>query len=99
MYVSSKSVHGPQVTRYCAGQTLNSSCYFPSSTRTMATKDQEHPLGPFKLVTVNTAPERAKRIVGRLCEEMKDRYIIDHVANSESEYLSKCMQLLPHKGD
>lgn len=53
----------------------------------MATTDQKYPLGPFTLVTVNTAPERAKKLVGRLCEELKDRYIIDHVANSESKYL------------
>ncbi|OHW96864.1 hypothetical protein CSPAE12_04453 [Colletotrichum incanum] len=41
--------------------------------------------GPFKLVTVNTAPERAKRLVGRVVEELKDRYTIEHVANCESE--------------
>ncbi|KZL85524.1 hypothetical protein CI238_04629 [Colletotrichum incanum] len=39
--------------------------------------------GPFKLVTVNTAPERAKRLVGRVVEELKDRYTIEHVANCE----------------
>lgn len=42
------------------------------------------PLGPFKLVTVNNAPERAKRLVGRVVENVKDKYTIDYVANAES---------------
>ncbi|KAH9951054.1 alpha/beta-hydrolase [Amylocystis lapponica] len=33
------------------------------------------------LVTVNTAPERASRVVGRVLEALKDRYTIMHVAN------------------
>ncbi|CCF38624.1 hypothetical protein CH063_09670 [Colletotrichum higginsianum] len=41
------------------------------------------PKGPYKLVTVNTAPERAKRLVGRVVEELKDSYTIVHVANCE----------------
>lgn len=40
--------------------------------------------GPFKLITVNTAPERAKRLIGRMAEMLKDRYIIQHVDNCES---------------
>jgi len=44
-----------------------------------------HPKGPYKLVTVNTAPERAKRLIGRLIESIKDRYIIEHVENCESK--------------
>ncbi|OJT09781.1 hypothetical protein TRAPUB_13740 [Trametes pubescens] len=36
-----------------------------------------------KLVTVNTAPERAKRLVGRVVEDLKDRFTIVHVANVE----------------
>lgn len=43
------------------------------------------PAGPFKLVTVNTAPDRAKRLVGRVVLELKDRYTIIHAANVESE--------------
>lgn len=39
-----------------------------------------------KLVTVNTAPERAKRLIGRVVEDVKDRYTIVHVANVESQY-------------
>ena len=45
------------------------------------------PKGPYKLVTVNTAPERAKRLVGRVTEELKDQYTILHVANCESTSL------------
>ncbi|GAB1211566.1 hypothetical protein ATERTT37_000689 [Aspergillus terreus] len=39
------------------------------------------PKGPFRLVTVNTAPERAKRLIGRMIEALKDRYTIIHEAN------------------
>jgi hypothetical protein len=42
------------------------------------------PKGPYKLCTVNTAPERAKRVVGRLIEDLKDTYIITHVENAAS---------------
>lgn len=43
------------------------------------------PKGPYRLVTVNTAPERAKRLIGRMTEALKDRYDIRHVDNCESE--------------
>ncbi|KAJ7909604.1 hypothetical protein B0H13DRAFT_2330193 [Mycena leptocephala] len=40
--------------------------------------------GPeYRLVTVNTAPERAKRLIGRVAEDVKDRYSIVHVVNVE----------------
>lgn len=42
------------------------------------------PSGPYKLVTVNNAPERAQRLVGRVVEDMKDRYTIIHAGNAES---------------
>lgn len=42
------------------------------------------PKGPFRLVTVNTAPERAKRLIGRMIEALKDRYTIIHEANCAS---------------
>ncbi|KAH8599294.1 hypothetical protein B0O99DRAFT_386692 [Bisporella sp. PMI_857] len=42
------------------------------------------PLGPFKLVTVNTAPERAKRLVGRVVEQLKDQFTIIHAANVDN---------------
>lgn len=41
------------------------------------------PLGPFKLVTVNNAPERAKRLVGRVVEDLKDKYTIIHAGNAD----------------
>jgi hypothetical protein len=46
---------------------------------------QPQPLGPFKLVTVNTTPERARMIVGRVVEAVKDKYTIIHAANAEGE--------------
>ncbi|KAJ7754340.1 hypothetical protein DFH07DRAFT_743878 [Mycena maculata] len=40
--------------------------------------------GPeYRLVSVNTAPERAKRLIGRVIEDVKDQYTIVHVANAE----------------
>lgn len=42
------------------------------------------PKGPYKLVTVNTAPERAKKVIGRVVEELKDQYTIQYIANCES---------------
>jgi hypothetical protein len=44
------------------------------------------PLGPYKLVTVNTAPERAKRLVGRVVEDVKNEYTIIHAGNAESTF-------------
>ena len=43
------------------------------------------PKGPFTLVTVNTAPERAIRLIGRMIDNLKDRYEIVYVANCESK--------------
>ncbi|KAK8100129.1 uncharacterized protein PG998_008481 [Apiospora kogelbergensis] len=43
------------------------------------------PKGPYKLVTVNTAPERAQVLIGRVAEALKDRYMIDYVANCTSQ--------------
>lgn len=42
------------------------------------------PKGPFRLITVNTAPERAKRLIGRVVEALRDRYTIIHIDNCES---------------
>ncbi|KAH6683608.1 hypothetical protein F5X68DRAFT_22922 [Plectosphaerella plurivora] len=42
------------------------------------------PKGPFRLVTVNTAPERAKKLIGRMTEALKEEYTVDYVANCES---------------
>lgn len=43
------------------------------------------PLGPYKLVSVNKSPERAKRLIGVLIDDMKDKYTLVHVGNAESE--------------
>ncbi|KAF5009858.1 hypothetical protein FDECE_3953 [Fusarium decemcellulare] len=40
--------------------------------------------GPFRLVTVNTAPERAKRLIGRMIDALKDDYDITHVDNCDA---------------
>jgi hypothetical protein len=45
------------------------------------------PAGPYKLVTVNTAPERAFRLIGRVTEDVKDKYNIIHAANVDSKRL------------
>lgn len=37
------------------------------------------------LVSVNTAPDRAKKVIGQVIELVKDRYSIVHAGNSESE--------------
>ncbi|KAF2137586.1 uncharacterized protein K452DRAFT_321641 [Aplosporella prunicola CBS 121167] len=41
------------------------------------------PQGPYKLVTVNNAPERAQRLIGRVVADVKDKYTIIHAANCE----------------
>ncbi|KAH6987526.1 hypothetical protein BKA56DRAFT_577039 [Ilyonectria sp. MPI-CAGE-AT-0026] len=54
--------------------------------------------GPWRLVTVNTAPERAKRLIGRMMEALKDRYDIEYVANCENmaEVLPKVTEHKPN---
>jgi mRNA degradation ribonuclease J1/J2 len=42
------------------------------------------PTGPFNHVTVNTAPDRARRLIGRVVEDVKDQYTIIHAANAAS---------------
>jgi hypothetical protein len=41
--------------------------------------------GPYRLVTVNNAPERARKLVGRVIEDVKESYTIVHAANAESK--------------
>jgi hypothetical protein len=41
------------------------------------------PKGPFRLVTVNTAPQRAKLLVGCVVDAVKADYTIDYIANCE----------------
>lgn len=45
------------------------------------------PKGPYKLCTVNTAPDRAKRLIGRVVEDVKEEYIIDYAENCESMFV------------
>ncbi|KAJ9104360.1 hypothetical protein QFC19_004002 [Naganishia cerealis] len=39
---------------------------------------------PVNLVSVNTAPERAKRLIGILINDVKDKYNIVHAGNSDT---------------
>ena len=43
------------------------------------------PKGPYKLCTVNKVPARAKVLIGRVVEDVKESYTIEYVANAESE--------------
>lgn len=45
------------------------------------------PKGPYKLCTVNTAPDRAKRLIGRVVQDVKEEYTIDYVENCESMFV------------
>lgn len=61
-------------------------------------EDRFHTLFPFfsphtmatavtTLVSVNTAPDRAKKVIGAMIEMVKDRYTIVHAGNAEGEYM------------
>ncbi|KAJ9134263.1 hypothetical protein NKR23_g10175 [Pleurostoma richardsiae] len=54
--------------------------------------------GPYKLLTVNNAPARAKLLIGRVTNDLKDRYIIEHVGNCTSidEVEEKVKELQPN---
>ncbi|EWY79608.1 hypothetical protein FOYG_17243 [Fusarium oxysporum NRRL 32931] len=56
------------------------------------------PKGPYRLVTVNNAPERAKRLIGRVVNDLKDQYIIEYVANciNKEEVEPKVKEFRPH---
>ncbi|TGO54388.1 hypothetical protein BCON_0108g00280 [Botryotinia convoluta] len=41
------------------------------------------PKGPYKLVTVNKVPARAKILIGRVVEDVKENYTIEYVKNAE----------------
>lgn len=40
---------------------------------------------PINLVSVNTAPERAKKVIEAVIEQVKNRYNLVHAGNAESE--------------
>jgi hypothetical protein len=44
------------------------------------------PKGPYKLCTVNKVPARAKVLIGRVVEDVRDSYTIEYVANAERVY-------------
>ncbi|KAL1887145.1 hypothetical protein Sste5346_010416 [Sporothrix stenoceras] len=52
----------------------------------------------WRLLTVNTAPERATRLIGRMVEVLKDQYDIEHVGNCENidEVLLKVTKYRPN---
>lgn len=52
------------------------------------------PKGPYKLVTVNKVPARAKIIIGRVVEAVKETYTVDYAANSESTSLYSPLHLI-----
>ncbi|KAG6978138.1 hypothetical protein FocnCong_v021557 [Fusarium oxysporum f. sp. conglutinans] len=51
----------------------------------------------FRLLTVNNVPERAKKVIGQVVEELKTRYRIEHVGNcfDKSEVAPKVKELKP----
>lgn len=53
------------------------------------------PKGPYKLVTVNKVPARAKILIGRVVEDVKDSYTIEYVKNAEREFDPKSLLFLP----
>lgn len=53
------------------------------------------PKGPFRLMTVNTAPDRAKRVIGALIENLKEQYTIDYVVNSTCESIYPTLSFIP----
>ncbi|KAI3577743.1 hypothetical protein IWW34DRAFT_740095 [Fusarium oxysporum f. sp. albedinis] len=55
------------------------------------------PSRTFRLLTVNNVPERAKKVIGQVVEELKTRYRIEHVGNcfDKSEVVSKVKELKP----
>lgn len=55
------------------------------------------PTGPYRLVTVNTAPDRAKRLIGRVVEDVKEQYTIIHAGNAASMSLVSLSFLQPPK--
>jgi hypothetical protein len=53
---------------------------------------------PYKLVSVNKIPERAKILVGRVCTEVKDQFEIIHCGNAESELFSQASSHISARG-
>lgn len=64
----------------------NISVALPLAVTTFLKMTSTSPKGPYKLVTVNNAPERAKRLIGRVVGELADSYTIIHAANCASKH-------------
>lgn len=75
------------ITTACFSNTTHLAYHHHSAALYFIMTTQPAPRGPYKLMTVNTVPARAKIIIGRVVEALKDRYTIDYVANSESRSL------------
>jgi hypothetical protein len=56
------------------------------------------PKGPYKLCTVNKVPERAKLVVGRFIESVKDNCLIDHAENAASMFALSLLRLAGYWG-
>jgi hypothetical protein len=52
------------------------------------------PKRPYRLCTVNTAPTRAKLVIGRVVEAVKEEYTIDYRANAERKIVLCALVIL-----
>ena len=55
------------------------------------------PKGPYKLCTVNTVPARAKLLIGRVVEDVKEDYTIHYLANAERKWSSLGVLSIPFR--
>lgn len=55
------------------------------STTLLASRTLMSSSAPVNLVSVNTAPDRARLVIGTVIENVKDRYSIVHAGNSTSQ--------------
>lgn len=44
------------------------------------------PKGPFRVVTVNASAENSKTLVDMVLNDVKDKYLIEHVGNCSCKY-------------
>ena len=43
---------------------------------------------PINLVSVNTAPDRARKVIGQVIENVKGKYEIVHAGNAASRFIT-----------
>ncbi|ODN76338.1 hypothetical protein L198_08114 [Cryptococcus wingfieldii CBS 7118] len=53
-----------------------------SARTTIRTMSSTAPSSPINLVSVNTHPDRAQRVIGSVIQSVKDKYTIVHAGNS-----------------